>query len=1240
MTRSTPVHNIQRGYMKNGTYPPTTRPFLYQDAVDLLEGKSKINLDAADRAATAALLIGGVIGGPGIFALLAPKNALVALGDGLLKKIPSRVKDSEGIDRTQLLIAAHTIIVITSFFDAASTISEIMSKAEVTLTGPEQLRSSTSDDYTLASESLINQLIDAEVPSPKPYLQPGDLEQELGEYYTRFAKSLVRFCQGLHFWDILSENERELFEDFMTKGLPGKAILVYQTNLRRLSAQVKEFEIWTNQLTSQEITRRFYSQNELIEYSIAQNRHNYERTFEKLENLTTYLDELKFSTASGHESMDPLILMAHAHTQLEVNPADVDRLKSNFKVDIPPLSKLYIQTPFKVVRSGGDSKIAKEDWWRNIPSRNNLDDFLSEYLSSSTDSYRNPLVILGHPGSGKSSLTRMLAATLPRGRYIPIRIELRKVSPESSIELQIEEGLALILGRPTKWQEFRDASELIPVLLFDGLDELIQASKEKQGDYIEQIQAFQQRELQFRGAIAMVTSRTVVADQARVPPDSMVLKLEDFRTIDSEKFIEVWNKHNRVAFSSNSISPFPIQLHSDVAQLAAQPLLLLLLVLLDADSNALQNSVGIYNKATTYGQIIKTFIGREVLKHHPEFNAAQTENVIQDELMKLSYVALGMFNRGLQMIDGQQVESDLRSILNLTNLPSADSYNMLLGRFFFIHHAESKSFAGQINSGYEFLHATFGEFLVAHIATVVSDELCISAMRQNESRLPAMEMVDQFAATLFAFQPLSQRSPILDFVSELSIDHAIDRNIIAKSLVDAAIRRIDSRLLDTNFTSSYSPIPISSVRKLATYTCNLILLACAFIETVPNVTANTDRILVPSETWQMLVFLWKSQLEPSAWAQLVETIWARTNLWQDQSMVELGLVSSRHTSTSIHSGVILDDYQGDKKEWGKIDLTSFGDDTHQRSMELIQGRKFTKKRFEFRASSEQQFLADSVGVIFGIDDILWELANPSKSVIPIDTLDAAITMLLSIQWNMDWSPAILERILGSSLVDDLSLSAANVIIETGSSLISRGLVEIGLPLVDYCIRNAQRGSLSVSVRDTFRRYALSLLSVMEKNRLSEHPLIFICVACLIDRASFDSGPRLSGHSSMVSKIDLIELSRLDSLAVEPVVTMARKSNMNHWGTSAGIVQASSIMPVSLRGMSIENAVFLILCGSLDPMNGLMKMRNFCVSWIEAHRGWPARSSLLVDAILERDQKPSFGLSECIEFLRANSTESE
>ena len=155
---------------------------------------------------------------------------------------------------------------------------------------------------------------------------------------------------------------------------------------------------------------------------------------------------------------------------------------------------------------------ADERWWAHRESHDDFDVFLARHVTS-PDATRRPLLLLGHPGAGKSLLTKVLAARLPASDYTVVRVPLRRVSADAEIHRQVEEALDIDTDQRIAWSDLAEQSgDTVRVVLLDGLDELLQASEHDRSSYLEDVMDFQEREtMQRRPVVAVVTSRTVVA---------------------------------------------------------------------------------------------------------------------------------------------------------------------------------------------------------------------------------------------------------------------------------------------------------------------------------------------------------------------------------------------------------------------------------------------------------------------------------------------------------------------------------------------------------------------------------------------------------------------------------------------------------------------------------------------------------------------------------------------------------
>lgn len=1212
----------------NRPHAANHRPFVFSDAVELLEGKTSPAVEIGDRIATATLLTAGVVGYPGAFSLLGPKNAVVKLCEQLQAKIPSEVSESRGVDRTNLLIAAHSIIVITSFFDAASLIQGQIAEAEVELTGKEELQMTKRDKSGIRMGGLVDFLVSTEIPFPKPELARGELQAHLSEFYVNLAASLSRFCQGLVFWDDLDDRKRRIVSDYLELEVPKLALRSYQNSLRKLATEVREFEIWLNLLAVQGLRSSIREQGEEASEKLGRVLLAQRSAAEKFDELQRFLRHLATDLQTPSVGKFDLVGKINSVTQLSLIPPDVARLKGESGASIPALSELYIEPPFKVISSDSQTHVSKEAWWASIDARHDLDDFFSSYLTATPAAFTKPLLVLGHPGSGKSSLTRVLAAGISGTSFVPVRVELRRVTPSQGIEVQIEEGLSTLLGRTTTWAEFRRSTSLTPVIFLDGLDELIQASDEKQADYLEQVQSFQQRELSSGGAFVIVTSRTVVADQARIPPDSLVLKIDDFGMPEISAFIRTWNASNDAYFCRVGLRPLPEELPREVAQLAGQPLLLLLLALLDAENNSLQSDAATRTRASTYRQILSTFIGREVLKHQPRMDDHEAEGVVERELLMLSYIALGMFNRGVQMMSTKQVAEDLAALASDSGRTTQiDTVQKLLGRFFFVHQAQSKAIDGS-QSAYEFLHSTFGEYLVAHLAYEILSEVRDEAERMMSSRFTQGRNADQWASLLFSFEPLSQRTQILEFFSELAAEPAENSNM-SELLVSLAVARVKAGGDDLSSQEQYRPADRTRAAKLATYTCNLLLLACC-MPPLPRPDGGMVRAIVrTARDWDRLVFLWKSQLEESAWEQLSQVLWARSSALlsaRNDEDVEVGLdFLAPATSSRYHPQPVPAPAETLSESLQAIREES---PLAKTSLELITASTDVGFRGIVAPSVKQYFLAGEEGrFYFDIEDLLYQFENPGAGGLSKDLAEAALLYMIDSSICHAWLRKHLRLIVSSAIIDDFQKSTIEQLVE----------LTISAPPDDrHTFFSVVNVLVDAQMGTSLHRLVDAAIGGVNNHDayFAARPAFALRLGAALHRGDYHRWyTPLSDWRQLISRVSLTQLHDEDPAAPLVAVSLARRISFDMWVTSKGIVEASSLPVPTLRRMPVEDAFFLVKCGERDPMEGLRKVQSFSRAWADANSdGWSNRNNQLAVKLRSIPGRPSISLQAAIDTL--------
>ena len=196
--------------------------------------------------------------------------------------------------------------------------------------------------------------------------------------------------------------------------------------------------------------------------------------------------------------------------------------------------------------------------------------------------------------------------------------------------------------------------------------------------------------------------------------------LSDFDDKRVKQWCQIWNEKNKDYFIQVNLEEFEIDSSSKVSELSKQPLLLLMLALYDSNDNALKRNKDL-NETQLYDNLIREFISREKRKDD-EFRSLQPneqQRIINDEMIKISIAALGMYNRKILYIRSNELEKDLQFILqenntdnDLKNSELSES-DKLLGSFFFIHKSNSTDVVNRervSNAAYEFLHKLYMSF--------------------------------------------------------------------------------------------------------------------------------------------------------------------------------------------------------------------------------------------------------------------------------------------------------------------------------------------------------------------------------------------------------------------------------------------------------------------------------------------------------------------------------------------------
>ncbi|WP_353944804.1 helix-turn-helix domain-containing protein [Streptomyces sp. HUAS MG91] len=526
---------------------------------------------------------------------------------------------------------------------------------------------------------------------------------------------------------------------------------------------------------------------------------------------------------------------------------------------IPPLGAGYVDPAARWAVLHDDATPYAEMWWSAQSDAVPLGTRLAAHFGS-LSALQVPLLVLGHPGVGKSLLTRVVMARLPATDFLPVRVELRSVAADAPVQRQIEEALRETLGERTGWPELvRGAPGRIPVVLLDGFDELVQAAETDYWGYLRQVAEFQEREAAAGRPVAVVvTSRTVVMHRVQIPEGTRALCLEPFDEERRKRWLRAWNAANRGYFKATGLRPLKPAALAGRLELAAQPLLLLLLALYDSVDNGLARAQeSRASGAELFERLLLGFLRRQVRKRHTrEQEPGVVSGEAEREMARLGVVALAMFNRGQQSVGADQVEEDARALLGPNGDHGVWADDRAFGRFFFIHEAQA-CVGGRRRRTYEFLHATFSEYLVAR--SVWRSLLAAAAPPAPDAGRPPLPV------DLLSFAQLTDRAQVVERLGEMAVATGPAE---LRALVDAIPRLLDAALHDTLPCArpAYAPKPVPPLTRLAHYTANLVLLHTLIAP--GTAVSSLLRTWDAPASWRRLTGLWESQLDHKSWDDL------------------------------------------------------------------------------------------------------------------------------------------------------------------------------------------------------------------------------------------------------------------------------------------------------------------------------------------------------------------------------------
>ncbi|MGN9844045.1 NACHT N-terminal helical domain 7-containing protein [Nonomuraea sp. H19] len=799
----------------------------YADALRILGCKDSRLAKVIGFAAAAARTGWALAGGGQLTAGLADmRKAIVDYGEDIVRRLPELRTGVDRHTRTQRLAAAHTVIVISAYFEALGE-----AKLPFTL---EQLERGDRISHGVPTHEryarLMAGLLLDRLPTPEPHLPYAETRLAVERAYLRMSEAVAAYVSGLAVWDELTVDDQLLLPRMLAEGPPAHALRIYDEDYRSLALD----------------------SHELVVRSLVTEQPS---PATALSRVAWLLAEL----APPRVGDRPMIHLA----RMAANALDQPLLlagKLPEDVSLPLLGEGYLTPRCRVAELTREAAPSLRAWWEEQRLLPDPEAFLVGHLTS-LRATQAPLLVLGEPGSGKTKLTEVLGARLARSEFLPIRVELGGVAPRAGVTEQIEQAIQAVLAEEVRYADLVTAAEgALPVILLDGLDELVQGGVNRY-DYLEQVQEFQRREAGLgRPAAVIVTSRTVVADRIRFPEGLLALQLQPFEDDQVRQWLDIWDQANRALLARRDLKPLPAEAALAHGEMARQPLLLLLLALYDAGSNALQRATpGPLKRARLYEVLLRDYTERET--------GGARRVQIDQELVLLGTVALSMLARGRQVITDEALNRDLPALCRGGEDDDPDEDEDRAGwarkateRFFFVR-----------RNGHAFLHATFGEFLVAWLTMYALRDFDRRRRQAGDEPLALVQSVDDdLLYAVISHSCLAEHGPTVGFILELLDELPGAVRARCAELLAGLLRRSLHERRRRHFTG-FRPVRHPLTRRLAAYSANLTLLIVAASEepvAVSSILPGPDYL----ERWSALTHLWRGELGEEGWIGLTAAL--------------------------------------------------------------------------------------------------------------------------------------------------------------------------------------------------------------------------------------------------------------------------------------------------------------------------------------------------------------------------------
>lgn len=399
-------------------------------------------------------------------------------------------------------------------------------------------------------------------------------------------------------------------------------------------------------------------------------------------------------------------------------------------------------------------------------SRRDLSVIIGGLLSSRTTN-DDLIFICGGPGSGKSTLCRMLCDQLARNKNIhPVLLKLRKLRDCRNVTEFIEKSMR----KERLIENIRDLRGLTNVvLILDGFDEVVMANKLKLRLLFSQLRDDLQTN-SFRDTKIIISGRDTLFPKGEdIPGRSHIIELKPFNEFRIKRWGEKWSTtphHNAVN------KPFKPEIHytsndddekTALHHLVSWPLTLHLTARIHSSGLIDLSEAVEIEKAYIYKSIISDTIIRQKEKKRDEDDIGRMDpDALHSFLMDIAWQ---MHLAGKELLEPKEIENVL-----LNHGFSDEDTNTLhkIADTAVVNAPTLKKGTQGDDRGIEFVHKSFSEYLSAEMIAFKLEEIHHKTKNQQTGKIDygiKRHEIIRILIDIFCIRPVTNE--IIEFLSPM-----------------------------------------------------------------------------------------------------------------------------------------------------------------------------------------------------------------------------------------------------------------------------------------------------------------------------------------------------------------------------------------------------------------------------------------------------------------------------------------